>query len=205
MTNALFRRTVIPALGFLLMTVAGCAGSTPSRFYQLSSLKTESAIVKDNSHGERVAVAIGPLRIPDYLDRPQIVTLSGANEVRLAEFDRWAGSLEKDIVRALTEDISALLPPGRFYVMPWRSTPQAASPSLYRVEVNIFRFEGTPGGHVLLKAQWAVVHREKGMLFRRESNIREEVSGPTYKAFVAALSKTIVGLGRDISDAITSL
>ncbi len=197
-----FRILNAVATGLLLMCVAGCASSPPSKFYQLNSLKTETSTVKDDSLGERITVAVGPLRIPDYLDRPQIVTLSGRNELKLAEFDRWAGSLEKDIVRALTEDVAALLPPGRFYVMPWMSASQAASPSVYRVEVNVVRFEGTPGESVLLKVQWAVFHKEKGMLLRRESTIKEETSGKTYGAFVSAMSKALEGLSREIAQAL---
>ncbi len=190
-------------LGLLLS--AGCGGSTPSRFYQLGSLKAEPAASAEASPAERIVVAIGPLRIPDYLDRPQIVTRSGINEIRLAEFDRWAGSLERDTVRVLTEDISALLPADRFLVIPWVSASGSALPSLYRVEVTIVRFDGGPGSSVVLKAQWAVFKSGEGLLLHRESVIREEVHGPGYVDMVAALSDALAGLSKDIANTITSL
>ncbi|MCL5022469.1 MAG: PqiC family protein [Nitrospirae bacterium] len=197
-------------LGTLFLAVsvticAGCATSAPSRFYQLGSLKAESTAGKDSPHEQRIVVAIGPIRIPDYLDRPQIVTRSSRNELRLAEFDRWAGSIEKDIVRVLAEDISALLPEDRFFVTPWVSASQSVHPSPYRVEVNIARFEGAPGGSVLLKAQWSVFHREKGLLMSKESTVNQEVHGTTYEAFVIALSNALAGLSRDIQEALISL
>ncbi len=203
MVQVFFRGLTVLALGASLLTAAGCASTAPSRFYQLESLKTANTVA---SPGEQsVVVAIGPLRIPDYLDRPQIVTRSGPSELSLADFDRWAGSLEKDVIRVLTEDISALLPPDRFFVIPWVSSSQSSAPSLYRVEVNIIRFEGAPGRSVLLKAQWAVFHREKGMLLNRESVITEQVGGAGYDALVSAMSRALGSLGRDISAALSSL
>ncbi len=184
---------------------AGCASSTPSRFYQLSSLKTESAASEENPYDQRITVAIGPLRIPDYLDRPQIVTRSGKNEIILAEFDRWAGSLKADIVQVLTEDVSALMPRDRFLVIPWVSASEATGPSTYRIEVNIVRFEGAPNRSVTLRAQWTVFHNEKGLLLRGESVISEEVHGADYGSIVTALSNALAGLGRDIAHAVNSL
>jgi uncharacterized lipoprotein YmbA len=186
------------------LVCAGCASSVPCRFYQLSSLKAEGVASNESSHEKRITVAIGPLRIPDYLDRPQIVTRSAANELRLAEFDRWAGSLEKDTDRVLVEDISALLPADRFLVIPWVSASESAGSSLYRIEINIIRFEGTLGGSVSLKAQWAIFHREKGLLLRRESIISEQVHGASYGALVTALSDALTSLSREIAHAITS-
>ena len=189
----------------VVLACAGCASSAPCRFYQLSSLKAEGVASNESSYEKRITVAIGPLRMPDYLDRPQIVTRSAANGLKLAEFDRWAGSLEKDAERVLVEDISALLPADRFLVIPWFSASELAGSSLYRIEINIIRFEGTLGGSVSLKAQWALFHREKGLLLRRESTIREQVRGADYGALVTALSDTLASLSREIAHAFTSL
>jgi uncharacterized lipoprotein YmbA len=203
------RRTFLSILSVFCLACAvvcaGCAGSAPCRFYQLSSLKAERTAPAENSGGQHVILAVGPVRVPDYLDRPQIVTLQGTNELRIAEFDRWAGSLERDMARVLTEDLSVLLSSDRIMVIPWVSTSESATPSLYRVEVNIVRFEGSTGGPVRLKAQWTVFHREKGLLMQRESVISEKVNGMGYGAFVAALSDALAGLGRDIAAAIRSM
>ncbi len=201
----LFRRPGLLLILFSLMACAGCAGSAQSRFYQLSPEKNESALTGDASREQSIIVAIGPLRIPDYLDRPQIVTRSDSNELKLAEFDRWAGSLDRDIVRVLVENISSLLPAGSFFVTPWVSVVQAPASHVYRVEVSILRFEGTRGKSVQMKAQWAIYDRHKGLLIKKESNIKEEVHDTTYKAFVAAMSRSLFTLSRDITDAIKSL
>jgi len=55
----------------------------------------------------------------NYLDRPHIVSRAGRNKLKLSEFDRWAGSLERDVARVLVEDISSLLPADRFSIVRW--------------------------------------------------------------------------------------
>ena len=67
-------------------------------------------------------VAVGPVAIPDYLDRPQILTRSGPSELQLAEFERWAGSLEKDVSRVLAENLSTLLEKDHVIVLRSRIT-----------------------------------------------------------------------------------
>lgn len=205
MKNILFRRLAVLAMGCLLMSGAGCASSAPSRFYQLSSLANEGPTPVQNSPEQSVIVVVGPVRIPDYLDRPQIVTRSGRNELRFAEFDRWAGSLEKDIVRVLVENISTLLPVESFFVTTWVSGGRLPESPSYRVEVSIIRFEGTPGRSVQMKVQWAIFDKDGKLLSKKDSNISEEVHDATYDAFVAALSDALAGLSRDIAGAIQSL
>lgn len=60
--------------------------------------------------GKEETIGVGPVSIPDSLDRSQIATLSGGNEVIIAEFDRWSGSCRDEIARVMTENLSALLP-----------------------------------------------------------------------------------------------
>lgn len=183
---------------------AGCASSPSSRFYRLSSINTGGTSAGENMPGGKVLnIKIGPVQIPDYLDRPQIVTSSGGNELKLAEFDRWAGSLEQSVNRAMSEDLSILLPAGSFRVAPWNSW--AAARAQYQVAVDIMRFEGAPGKSVLLKARWTIYSREHRLMVQKESVITEEVHGSTYGALVMAMSNALAGLSRDIAGSIMSL
>jgi len=65
---------------------------------------------------EGAVLALGPVRLPEYLDRPQIATRSEGNEVRLHETERWAGSLQEDVSRVMVE-ISPPCSPGS--ASPW--------------------------------------------------------------------------------------
>ncbi|HTR44617.1 MAG TPA: ABC-type transport auxiliary lipoprotein family protein, partial [Thermodesulfovibrionales bacterium] len=85
MRTALFGQRQAIILGVILVMLAGCAGSPPSTFYQLSSLGGQTQVTREGAPDQSLIIAIGPVRMPDYLDRSQIVTRSGKNELKLAE------------------------------------------------------------------------------------------------------------------------
>jgi len=193
------------ALGLLVVILAGCASSPSSKFYQLNPLQNRTSITPDAFPEQKQIIAIGPVRIPDYLDRPQIVTRAGTNELKLSEFDRWAGSLESDVIRVLVEDISSLLPADRFFVVSWTPYPESQMPASYRVEVRVDRFEGTLADSVLLKAQWQVFARNRSLLLASESIIRDQINGSSYEALIASMSSALEKLSRDIAGGIRSV
>jgi uncharacterized protein len=193
---------------FVLAVVAGltgCASSPPPKFYQLSSVRSQSEVTGHVAGDQSLIVSIGPVTMPDYLDRPQIVTRSSKNEFNLAEFNRWAGSLENNVSRVLMEDISTLLPADRFFVMRWLPYLESEVPVSYRVQVRVVSFEGTPGDSVLLRAQWSIVTKGKGILLMKESSISEQMNGSGYDALVASMSRAIEKLSREVADGIMSL
>src|SRR4029453_19244050 len=70
-------------LCLLLATAAfggGCFGSKPTRFYMLSTVAPAAATTLESAGASRV-IALGPVSIPDYVDRPQIVLRESANQV----------------------------------------------------------------------------------------------------------------------------
>ena len=67
------------ALGLFVVILAGCASSPSSKFYQLNPLQNRISITPDASPVQNQIIAIGLVRIPNYLDRPQIVTRAGKN------------------------------------------------------------------------------------------------------------------------------
>jgi uncharacterized lipoprotein YmbA len=204
MRNNFSRPFAACALGLFVVILSSCATSPSSKFYHFSAVNGQAVEPGNTTHQGSEVVAVGPVRIPDYLDRPQIVTRSGQNEFRLAEFDRWAGSIENDIVRVLTEDISAQLPEGRFFVISWTPLLQSQLASSYRVEMIVSRFDGPLDDAVTLKAQWGLFGKDNNVLVRKESVIVEKINGGGYDAYVDAMSRAIGRLSKEIADGIVS-
>jgi uncharacterized lipoprotein YmbA len=201
LTHDIRGKTVAVVLGICLFAMGGCASSRAARFYTLNSFGTSGEHPRDVASERGTAVAIGPVAIPDYLHRPQIITRSGEREIDLAEFERWAGSLEQDISRVLAENLSALLSGDHVTVLRLRDVHPF--PVKYRVGVDVMRFEGSIGGSVTLAARWSVHREEDGnVLSARESIVREPVEGPDYDALVAAMSRALATLSREIAGAI---
>jgi uncharacterized protein len=199
------RRCIIYPLltAALIVLLGGCFGSTPpSRFYTLSP-REDTGI--SASGGVSVFVRLGPVSLPSYLDRRQIVTRSGQNEILFAEYDRWGGSLDDEITRQLVAGLTVRLAPKGIAVVPWTSVPMAAAPTLYHIPISIDRFDGTPGESVFLNATWAVIKKKdkrENPLVVRESTITEKVTGTDYESLVAAMGKAVDKLGNEIVESL---
>ena len=204
MRNASFGPRHLLILGVLATFLAGCA-SSPSQFYQLHALPERTPPTSDPSSTQPITLAIGPVHIPEYLERPQMVTRVGDNELKFSEFHRWAGSLETEVTRVLTEDISGLLPADRFSVIRWVPYLDSQRPASCRVEVFVDGFEGTLGDSVVLKTQWVVFGHKSGVLLRRELLTREPVDGNRYDALAASMSRALERLSQNIGDGVTSV
>jgi uncharacterized lipoprotein YmbA len=200
MLNSPSFRIVFLALGIYLLITGGCATTEPARFYTLSPLAIPG--LEAEAAGEGIAIGVGPIKLPEHLDRPQIVVRTSRNELKLAEFDRWAGSLGDDFSRVLAENLSILLSTHRVSLYPWRKSV----PVEYQVVVDVARFDGDLGGNAALVARWTVFggHNKK-VLFMEKSRISEPSGGRGFEAMVAAQSRALGHLSREIADAIKAL
>ena len=202
MPNLLRFRLVFPVLVIALLISGGCANTKPSRFYTLSPLATSESETQASAEAPGLAIGVGPVKLPEHLDRPQIVTRTSRNELRLAEFDRWAGPLQDDFSRILAENLSILLSTGRVSLYPWRRSV----PIDYQVVVDVNRFDGELGGNTWLIARWSVFGgRDKEVLSMRKSRIIERSGAQGYRAMVAAQSRALANLSREIAKAIEAI
>lgn len=194
------RRRLCPVVMFLMLLVA-CSTSKPARFYTLNSLAQNTTQDMPTS-GRSISVGIGPVTIPDYLDRPQIVTRTNQNELNISEFNRWAGSLDSNVARVLVENLSTLLSPEGISVTQW----ERAATVDHRIAVDIIRLDAMPDGNVVLKAQWTILgNGENTVLTTRESSFSECIDGESYNARVAAMSRALADLSQEIADAMNAI
>ena len=99
-----------------LLAAAGCGRSAPFRFYVLAPIATPATAPAD---GRPVTIGVGPVRLPGYVDRSQIVTRRAAEEIDLAEFDRWGEALADSVPRIIADNLALLLPRERIALFPW--------------------------------------------------------------------------------------
>jgi uncharacterized lipoprotein YmbA len=144
-----------------------------------------------------VVLGLGPVTLPGYLDRSQIVIRMSENQVALAEWDRWAEPLDENILRVLEQNLVRLLPGSSYTAFPWYD---AAGPD-YGVAIEIGRFEADTLGHVVLDATW-VVSRGDELIQVGSSLIEETSSGPARVETVAAQSRALARMSGEIAAAV---
>ena len=144
----------------------------------------------------------GPISMPDYLDRNQMVTVAGKNEVALDEFNRWAESLRESFYRVLLEDLSYLLKTPRIY----RYDRSGEEKVDYQITIDVTRFDCAPEGDAVLTAFWTVNGKERGTPgITKKSVFRTPVSSPGFSGMADALNRTLTAFGREIASAIESM
>ncbi len=183
------------------MTVAfllgACATTPRANFYTLNGVDPDKADVRFP-----LVVAIGPVDLPQYLDRPHIVTRVGGNRLSVDEFNRWAGALEEDITRVLARRIGGRLGTQRIYGYPSRVVPDTD----YRIALDIRAFDGALGGEVHLDVSWSVIADRSGEVLQTHQASYQGLSvGDGYEAYAAALSETLAQLGDDLATALRKL
>ena len=177
-----------------LALTAGCLGPRQdhSAFFLLSSLP----VVAEGSP-VAVVLGLGPIMLPGYLDRPQIVIRLSENEIALTASDRWAEPLRDNMSRALKENLSKLLTTNSFVDYPWY---ESAAPD-YGIAVEVRRFEADPSGNVVLDAIWHLT-QSGTVIDTQTSVIVDSAGGPERTATVAAQSRAWAELSREIAAAI---
>ena len=182
----------------VLLLVAGCSSSPQAKFYTLNNPPLPESAATTTTDRTTVAVKIGPVSIPDALDQPQIVTRTGSNTLTLSEFHRWGGDLRDDLERVLGENIAILLPTNHITL----SQEITILPIDFQVIVNIRELGGELGGSVILNADWLIKPSGDQPIVADKSVLRETALSPDYSDFVAAQSRLIARLSREIADAI---
>jgi hypothetical protein len=187
----------------MISLLLGCSSSSPPpKYFTLSSFASPKPAESSLSRNENIVIGIGPVEIPDYLDKPEIVTRTLSNELTLSEFNLWGGSLKMDVTRVLIENISSFLVSEPVTIVPWR----AHVPGSYRIPIYLFRLDAIPDGTVSLKAKWGIVAKDgKTVMAIRESSITKPVKGKEYNDTVNAMSDVLTDLSKEIASAIKAV
>jgi uncharacterized lipoprotein YmbA len=173
----------------------------PSRFFALASLPRPDQRAADAAGTKPIALGVGPIRFPGYLDRQQLVTRVSPNRFAVAENDRWAEPLEENFSRILSQNLSILLQTDRIVLYPWERTQQPA----YQVQIEVLRFEPNSERMVELWARWRITDNTKKTVSVKESYLTRQVKDQSTEASVAALSEVLGSLSQEITASIRNL
>ncbi|MCU0598210.1 MAG: PqiC family protein [Desulfobacterales bacterium] len=198
----LSRNVVAICIGIIIFGACRSA-APPVTFFTLSSIRGTAYSPAQPSIRHDVLIGIGPAQFPDYLDRPQIITRLGSNQLDVSEFNRWGGKLDQDFLNILAENLSLILDSSKVIAFPWKGQIEPD----YRIALDIHQFEGQDGGAVLLNVTWAILEKanDTGPLFINRSIISQPVSGQGYGALVSAYSLAVAELSREVSAEIIKI
>lgn len=200
--NRIMKGFRISVVCVFVLTFLGCGTSQPSHFYLLRASSPASASERAETKPSNLFIGSGPVTLPKYLDRPQIVTKISAHEVELAEFHKWAEPLSENVSHVLAENLSVILSTDRIEQYPWRRT----TPMDYQIVVDILQFDGTRGGEAALSARWSLLGGDEQTVFTtRKTHVTHHLTSQDYEALVEAMSQNLEVLSREIAETIKAL
>jgi uncharacterized protein len=137
-------------------------------------------------------VGVGPVNLPAYLDRPQMVVRRAPDLIEILELQQWGEPLRDGVTRVLAINLAHLLPDSVVVVFPWRSTEKVRC----QVIVDVVQMDGPAGGTLALDARWRVLDGSGSEVAASISRLREPAgAGGT----AAAVSRALGILSRDIA------
>lgn len=177
----------------------GCVSSQPTEFYTLSSQASGDEAVKRSM----IRLGVGPITLPAYLDRPQMVSRSGDHRLNVADFDQWAEPLETSVQRVVIDNLSTALGSDDVVKLPNRRDLSLD----YQVEIDVARFDADEAGAVILDARWLIFDGRGDRLQESgRSIIERKVATPDkYTAIAAAMSRCLGAMSEDIASSLAAL
>jgi uncharacterized lipoprotein YmbA len=182
-------------VAIMLAVLAACGSAPKEQFYTLSNgTGAERAAQPPQDY----AVAVGPVYIPDVVDRPHLVLRMGGSEVRISEQVRWAEPLKEGIARAVATNLAMDLQNGR--VSP-RAAP-AAGEADYRVIVDVQDFDSALGKAATIEVMWTVRRVKDGEVQTGRMRVRQAVANDSYDELVSAHARALADVSRSIAEMI---
>ncbi|MAC79707.1 MAG: hypothetical protein CML66_16780 [Rhodobacteraceae bacterium] len=195
-----FRPFLIVPLALLL---TACSGQPPN-YFRLSpdaGATPQPAPGAQTTRRNGVSVGVGPITIPEYLDRAEIVTRDGPTGLQINNLNRWGGNLSGNFQVVLGESLSRQLGTDRIHLFPWTTSDTLR----YQVLVQVNGFEAGSDGIVTLDARWTVLNPGTDSVIRMGRSVLTEPltqtqdGTPDYSDISAAMSRLVTSLGAEIA------
>jgi uncharacterized lipoprotein YmbA len=195
------------AAALALLSIAACTpllAPRPDRsnFYVLTPIAETApgAPMTLGRTANALTLGLGPVKFPDYVDRPEVVTRVTPNRLELSERDRWGEPLKKNFIRVLSQDLTAVTGARQVSTFPWFH-PVTFD---YQVAVDVSQFDTDPANRAQLIAHWEIKDPQTGeLLSSGDSNIAE--TAQSGESAASTLSRAVGDLGREIAQGIQSV
>ena len=190
------RPAVLATSVLIAALFVGCVTSPRETFYTLPSDRTSIRPFNGSSIANRIVV--GPITLPELIDRPQFVVRVGPNQVAIAEQHRWAEPLKSQIARVIAQNLTQFL--GATQV---RTEYQSQNDDAeYRVLLDIQEFESMLGQGVTIEVYWTIRRTSGNEVQTGRPLLRQPVVGKGYEALVAAHGRAFAVVSLEIASTI---
>ena len=181
----------------LALAVSACSlggGGSKETFYVLSGPDAPAPAAR----ADALAIAVGPVVVPESVDRAPMVLANSANNVDLNEEHRWAEPLKTAIPRIVGEHLMRLMNTQRVMT----SRLGTGSEVDYRVALEVQRFDSSLTQGAAIDVLWTITGKRANPARTGRSSVREPASAATPEGVAAAHSRALAKVAADIAAAM---
>ena len=178
----------------LSVLLLNACGSTPMQFYMLNA--ETGAPLSGTALPAGTVLGLGPIHLPAYLDRPQLVTALSEHQYQLDEHSRWTERLDENITRALGLSLAKQLGIEQVVRYPW--APRQAID--YQISFDILELHQTAAGQSRLSVQWQLKKAEQVIKGKRFEC--SEAAADDAEAIVTAQSRCLTRFSAELADTV---
>ncbi len=180
-------------LSCLVLVMVACSTTPPSSYYRLTARESLPA----GSSGP--ALGVGPVSIPQYLDRDGLVRSDGANALQIATSERWAEPLDQGITRVVSMNLAGLLQTQNVQLFPWHPDRRPD----YGVKIRVLGMDANQE-QASLVVEWLLHNVEPDSAVQRQlSEYHVPLSGTGAREISAAYSDLLYQLSKDVASAVS--
>jgi len=190
-----------------VVILAGCSVASvleprkdPSQFYVLTPMESSARGVpitysSGDSH-KVIAIGLGPVKFPAYLNRDEMVTRSSPNKVELSDINRWAEPLDKNFVTVLAQNLTTLLS-AQVKTFPWYRPAHLD----YQIALDVTRFDTDSKGNATIIGRWEIEDPDTGAVLNSgDVNVSDPAQSGETNA--ATLSRALGDVSTQLADAV---
>lgn len=195
------RFPVLWSIAALAAMLAACA-SAPTHLYTLVppapaqyDTKTTAAFVID----------VEPVSVPAEVDQAAWLVRTGRGQVAVLDNERWAAPLSDELRAAFADALTRLLA-----VLDVHASSAPANMPVYRIRVDVRRFESVPGKDAMIRADWSVTPPSSpgntaSVTALTCSSRASEPVGPGYAALAVGHQKALANIAGEIANTVRDL
>jgi uncharacterized lipoprotein YmbA len=180
----------------LILLLPACGSSPPNNHYLLTARHAEAPTADTPSLG------IGPIVIPEYLNRNNLVYDQRDNKLQVSGTERWAEPLGDGLQRVIGLNLAQLVNTHNVRFFPWNSQ---RAPD-YGVKVNLLTLDANDQ-QASLTAEWLVYKPStSATIYRRITQLQQPLSAGELspQQIAPAYSELLYQLSAEIAQIITA-
>jgi uncharacterized lipoprotein YmbA len=143
-------------------------------------------------------IEVLPVNVPTQVARPQMVLTDGSGKVMIEDYHRWASTLDAEIGGALSQSLS-----DRLGAIDTYRAPRPSDSTVYRITLNVKRFESMPGQHASIDAVWSVVRSTDSLTLTCSTHASAPI-GMGYEQLAEGHRKALAQITADIAQGVRS-